>query len=212
MVSVSEGNAERGAVTKRVFDVVVSFVALLLISPLLVAIAVAIRLDSSGPAFFSQARVGRGGATFRLLKFRTMVVGAEQLAPNVSPTDDPRVTRIGRFLRRWYLDELPQLVNVLKGDMSLVGPRPETPEFVALFTPEERRVLTVRAGLAGPSTLAFMDEAELLAEADDAVRLYEERILHERVQADLSYLDRRSLGYDVRLLLAQVGAIVRRLR
>jgi lipopolysaccharide/colanic/teichoic acid biosynthesis glycosyltransferase len=212
MVSVSEACAARGDVAKRLFDVLVSLVALVLISPLLLAVAIAIRLDTPGPVFFRQARVGRGGATFRMLKFRTMVVGADRLAPNVSPADDPRVTRSGRFLRRWYLDEVPQLVNVLKGDMSLVGPRPETPEFVALFTAEERRVLSVRAGIAGPSTLAFMDEAELLAEADDAVQLYEERILHERVRADLSYLDRRSLAYDVRLLFAQVGAIVRRRR
>jgi len=212
MVSVSEEYAVRRDVAKRAFDVLVCSVALVLVSPLLVALAVAVLLDSGRPVFFRQTRVGLNGRTFRLLKFRTMVVDAERLAPNVSATDDPRVTRSGRFLRRWYLDELPQLVNVLKGDMSLVGPRPETPEFVALFTPEERRVLSVRAGIAGPSTLAFMNEAELLADADDAVRLYEEQILHERVQADLSYLDRRSMAYDVRLLLAQVFAILRRLR
>jgi lipopolysaccharide/colanic/teichoic acid biosynthesis glycosyltransferase len=212
MVSVSEEHAVRRDVAKRAFDVLVCSVALVLVSPLLVALAVAVLLDSGRPVFFRQTRVGLNGRTFRLLKFRTMVVDAERLAPNVSAIDDPRVTRSGRFLRRWYLDELPQLVNVVKGDMSLVGPRPETPEFVALFTPEERRVLSVRAGIAGPSTLAFMDEAELLADADDAVRLYEEQILHERVQADLSYLDQRSMAYDVRLLLAQVFAILRRLR
>ena len=212
MVSVSEEYAVRRDVAKRAFDVLVCSVALVLVSPLLGALAVAVLLDSGRPVFFRQTRVGLNGRTFRLLKFRTMVVDAERLAPNVSATDDPRVTRSGRFLRRWYLDELPQLVNVIKGDMSLVGPRPETPEFVALFTPEERRVLSVRAGIAGPSTLAFMNEAELLADADDAVRLYEEQILHERVQADLSYLDRRSMAYDVRLLLAQVFAILRRLR
>ena len=212
MVSVSEEYTVRQDVAKRLFDVVVSLVAIVAVSPLLVVLAFAVLLDSGRPVLFRQTRVGMNGRTFRLLKFRTMVVDAERLAPNVSPSDDPRVTRTGRFLRRWYLDELPQLVNVVKGDMSLVGPRPETPEFVALFTPAERRVLTVRAGIAGPSTLAFMDEAKLLADADDAVLLYEQHLLHERVQADLSYLDERSMTYDVRLLVAQVVAILRRLR
>jgi lipopolysaccharide/colanic/teichoic acid biosynthesis glycosyltransferase len=212
MVSVSEKYTVRQDVAKRLFDVVVSLVAIVVVSPLLAVLALAVLLDTGRPVLFRQTRVGMNGRTFRLLKFRTMVVDAERLAPNVSPTDDPRVTRTGRYLRRWYLDELPQLVNVVKGDMSLVGPRPETPEFVALFTPAERRVLTVRAGIAGPSTLAFMDEAQRLADADDAVLLYEQQLLHERVQADLSYLDERSMGYDVRLLFAQVFAILRRLR
>jgi lipopolysaccharide/colanic/teichoic acid biosynthesis glycosyltransferase len=134
------------------------------------------------------------------------------MAANVSATGDPRVTRVGAFLRKSYLDELPQLVNVLRGDMSLVGPRPETPEFVALYSPEERRVLTVRPGLAGPSTLAFMDEADLLATAPDPVAFYTTTVLHDRVRADLAYLERRSIGYDIRLLGAQVLSIVRRLR
>lgn len=212
MTSASETYAMPGDVTKRVFDIVVSLIALLLLSPVLLLIALSVLLDSGHPVLFRQTRVGLHGRTFRLLKFRTMVVGADRMAPNVSATDDPRVTRVGRVLRRWYLDELPQLLNVVKGDMSLVGPRPETPEFVAAFTAEERQVLTVKAGIAGPSTLAFMDEADRLAAADDAVALYEERLLHERVRADLSYLQRRSLGYDVRLLVAQVIAILRRLR
>jgi lipopolysaccharide/colanic/teichoic acid biosynthesis glycosyltransferase len=194
---------------KRAFDVAVSLAAIIVLIPVLVVIAVAVKLDSPGPVLYRQERVGRNGR-FRLLKFRTMVVDADRLAPNVSATGDPRVTRLGRFLRRWYLDEFPQLLNVLRGDMSLVGPRPETPEFVALLTPEERRLLTVRPGLAGPSTLAFMNEAELLAEAADPVSHYATTILHDRVRADLSYLEHRSIRYDIRLLCAQVLAIVRR--
>jgi lipopolysaccharide/colanic/teichoic acid biosynthesis glycosyltransferase len=196
---------------KRMFDVLVSLVALLLLLPVFVLVAAAVMLDSPGPVFYRQERVSLNGRRFRLLKFRTMVVGADRLAPNVSASGDPRVTRIGRFLRSWYLDELPQLLNVLRGDMSLVGPRPETPEFVALFSPEERRVLTVRPGLAGPSTLAFMDEAELLARSPDPVSYYVTTVLHERVRADLTYLEHRSIGYDVRLLCAQLLAIARRL-
>jgi lipopolysaccharide/colanic/teichoic acid biosynthesis glycosyltransferase len=139
------------------------------------------------------------------------VVGADRMSANVSPADDPRVTRLGRFLRRWYLDELPQLCNVLRGDMSLVGPRPETPEFVALLAPEERRVLTVRTGIAGPSTLAFMDEADTLASALDPVAYYRATMVHDRVRADLAYLNHRSLAYDVGLLVRQAAAIARRL-
>jgi lipopolysaccharide/colanic/teichoic acid biosynthesis glycosyltransferase len=156
--------------------------------------------------FFSQERVGRDGRPFRIHKFRTMVPGAERLGANVSPAGDPRVTRVGGVLRRSHLDELPQLLNVLVGEMSLVGPRPETPEFVALYSPGERRVLSVRPGLAGPSTLAYRHEAAMLAASDDPGRLYVESILHDRVRLDLTYLERRSLRYDLGVMLATLLA------
>jgi lipopolysaccharide/colanic/teichoic acid biosynthesis glycosyltransferase len=196
---------------KRLFDLVVSAVALLALAPLLLAIMLAEWL-SLGPAFYRQQRVTLYGERFEILKFRTMVVGADRMSANVSPAGDPRVTRLGRFLRRWYLDELPQLYNVLRGDMSMVGPRPETVEFVALLPPEERRVLTVRTGIAGPSTLAFMDEADILAAAPDPVAYYKTTMVHDRVRADLSYLDHCSLAYDLELLFRQVFTILRRLR
>lgn len=195
---------------KRLFDIAVSALALLLLVPLMVGIVLAEWL-TSGPAFYRQERVTLYGERFQILKFRTMVVGADRMSANVSPAGDPRVTRLGRFLRRWYLDELPQLYNVLRGDMSLVGPRPETPEFVALLAPDERRVLTVRTGIAGPSTLGFMDEAEILAAAPDPLAYYQTTMLHDRVRADLAYLGHCSLGYDLRLLCRQVAAIARRL-
>lgn len=195
---------------KRLFDIGVSAVAMLVLSPVLLAIAVAIWF-SPGPVLYRQQRVTLYGERFPILKFRTMVVGADRMSGNVSPAGDPRVTPLGRFLRTWYLDELPQLYNVLRGDMSLVGPRPETPEFVMLLTPEERRVLTVRAGIAGPATLAFMDEADVLAAADDPAAHYETTMLHERIRADLGYLDQRSLACDIGLLCRQVAAIARRL-
>jgi lipopolysaccharide/colanic/teichoic acid biosynthesis glycosyltransferase len=195
---------------KRLFDIIVSAVALVLLAPALLTIVLAEWL-SLGPAFYRQQRVTLYGQRFEILKFRTMVVGADRMSSNVSPAGDPRVTRLGRFLRRWYLDELPQLYNVLCGDMSLVGPRPETAEFVALLAPEERRVLTVRAGMAGPGTLAFMDEADILAAAPDPVAYYKTTMVHDRVQADLSYLDHRSLAYDMRVLCWQVVEIARRL-
>jgi lipopolysaccharide/colanic/teichoic acid biosynthesis glycosyltransferase len=200
----------RRRVIKRAFDLVIASIALLLLSPIFVVVALIILVDSRGPVFFVQRRVGRGGRMFRMVKFRTMRVGAEQATGNVSPAGDARVTRVGRVLRSWYLDELPQLANVVRGDMSLVGPRPETPEFVALLGPDERRVLDVLPGVAGPSTLRFMNEAELLADADDPESYYRTSLLHERNRADMTYLDKQSLSYDIGLLFRQVLAIVRR--
>lgn len=195
---------------KRLFDIVVAAAALLVLTPVLLAIVLTEWL-SQGPALYRQQRVTRYGERFEILKFRTMVVGADRMSANVSPAGDPRVTRLGHFLRRWYLDELPQLYNVLRGDMSLVGPRPETVEYVTLLTPEERRVLTVRTGIAGPSTLAFMDEADILAATPDPVAYYETTMLHDRVRADLSYLDHCSFAYDLALLIRQAVTILRRL-
>jgi lipopolysaccharide/colanic/teichoic acid biosynthesis glycosyltransferase len=195
---------------RDLFGRTVALVALVVLAPLLLLIALAVLTTSRGPVVFRQVRVGLDGRPFEILKFRTMVNGAEHLAANISPEGDPRVTAVGRWLRAWYLDELPQLVNVLKGDMDLVGPRPETPEYVALYTPAERRVLSVRPGLAGPSTLAHMDEAQCLAEAADAVEHYERVLLHQRVAMDMGYLEHRSIRYDVALLCRQVVAIARR--
>lgn len=187
---------------------VIAALVLVVISPVLGVIAVAVRVSSRGPAVFRQVRVGRGGRPFEIYKFRTMVEGADRAAANVTPAGDARVTRVGRVLRASYLDELPQLVNVLKGNMSLVGPRPETPEFVALYDETERRVLEVRPGIVGPSTLAFMDEAARLAEAEDPEALYRTTLVHERVRLDLGYLERRSVRSDLRLLARQAGAIL----
>lgn len=196
---------------KRVFDIVVAGLALLVLWPVMAVIALAVRLDSPGPVLFRQLRIGARGVPFVMLKFRTMVVDAGTRSANVSASGDPRVTRSGRVLRNWYLDELPQLVNVLVGSMSMVGPRPETPEFVALLDADERRVLSVPAGLVGPSTLGFMDEAEVLAAVPDPVAYYTTTLLHERVRVDLRYLDERSLLYDTCLLVHQAWAILRRL-
>jgi lipopolysaccharide/colanic/teichoic acid biosynthesis glycosyltransferase len=189
----------------------VAALALVALAPLLLVIALAVRATSRGPVFFTQVRVGQHGRRFEVYKFRTMVDGADRMAANISPHGDPRVTRVGRVLRSTYLDELPQLFNVVKGDMNLVGPRPETPEYVALYTHDERRVLEVKPGLAGPSTLGFMDEADRLADVDDPARHYEAVLVHERVRLDLACLDRRSLASDVRLLCRQVVAILRHL-
>jgi lipopolysaccharide/colanic/teichoic acid biosynthesis glycosyltransferase len=194
---------------KRAFDLIVAAVALLVLLPVLLFIAVLVVVDSGSPVLFRQTRIGRGGRRFRILKFRTMVRDAESRSANVSPSGDARVTRFGRVLRRWYLDELPQLINVVRGEMSLVGPRPETPEFVDLLEPDELRLLDVRPGLVGPATLQFMDEAERLAGVDDPEEYYRTTLVHERTRADLAYLDLQSFGYDVRLLCRQAAAILR---
>jgi lipopolysaccharide/colanic/teichoic acid biosynthesis glycosyltransferase len=194
---------------RAVFDRAVVLLALVALTPVLLVTALLIRLSSPGPVIFRQVRVGQHGRHFEIYKFRTMYVADGTGSGQVSPEGDPRVTPVGRVLRAWYLDELPQLVNVLKGDMGLVGPRPETPDFVALYTPAERQVLAVRPGLAGPSTLGFMDEATRLAGCDDPLELYRTVLIHERVRLDLSYLERRSFGYDIQLLMKQVVAIAR---
>jgi lipopolysaccharide/colanic/teichoic acid biosynthesis glycosyltransferase len=193
---------------KRGFDVCIAGLALPLLSPLFAIIAVLVKVSSRGPVFFRQKRVGLHGRPFSMLKFRSMVADAPTLGSNVSPADDPRVTRVGAFLRKTYLDEMPQLLNVLRGDMSLVGPRPETPEYVAMYSPQERRVLGVRPGMAGPSTLAFESEAEVLARSADPYRYYVDHLLHERVRVDLDYLERQSIRYDLGVLLRTLRMVV----
>lgn len=196
---------------KRTLDLTLAVVGLIVLCPVMLMIALAVVIDSRGPVLFRQVRVGRFGRPFAIYKFRTMVADAAQLGANISPSDDPRITRVGRFLRRRYLDELPQLLNILRGDMALVGPRPETPEFVALYEREQLKVLTVRPGVLGPSTLAGMEEEDRLAAAADPLGLYVSSILPERVSADIGYVERWSIGGDLRLLAAQLWAIARKM-
>ena len=193
---------------KRLFDLLLAAAGLLLLSPLLLAIAVAIRLDTPGPALFRQQRVGRGGRPFRIHKFRTMVADAPARGPGLTIGDDARVTRAGRFLRAKRLDELPQLIDVLQGDMSLVGPRPELPRYVAHYPAALReRVLAVRPGITDPSSLAYLDEAERLAAAADPEREYVEVILPAKLAAAADYADRASLATDLGVIWRTLRAI-----
>jgi lipopolysaccharide/colanic/teichoic acid biosynthesis glycosyltransferase len=188
---------------KRAFDLLVSALALVLLAPLLIAIALAIRLDSRGPALFRQQRVGRHGVPFRIHKFRTMVVDAAERGPALTVGADARITRVGRLLRARRLDELPQLIDVLKGDMSLVGPRPELARYVERYPEALRaRVLAVRPGLTDPASIAFLDEAEHLARAADPEREYVEVLLPAKLRAAADYAERASLGSDLRVLFA----------
>ncbi len=181
---------------KRVFDLVGAAVALVLLSPLLLLVALAVKLDSPGPVFFRQERVGRHGVPFRIHKFRTMREGAGGLPLTVGA--DPRITRAGAFLRRTRLDELPQLIDVLQGTMSLVGPRPEVPRYVALYPPALReRALAVRPGITDPASLDHIDEGEQLARAADPEREYVEVILPRKVKQAADYAERATLASDV---------------
>jgi len=196
---------------KRIFDLVVAAAALLLLVPALVLIAVLIRLDSPGPVFFRQERVGRLGKPFRIHKFRTMVVDAPQRGLALTVGADPRITRSGAWLRRTRLDELPQLIDVLRGDMSLVGPRPEVPRYVQHYPPALReRALAVRPGITDPSSLDFLDEGELLAAAVDPEREYIERILPRKLQAAADYAARATLWTDLQVIGRTLRLLVSR--
>ena len=184
---------------KRAFDLLGAALALALLLPLMLAVALWIKLDSPGPVFFRQQRVGRHGVPFDIHKFRTMVSRGDGLPLTVG--DDPRITRAGRFLRRARLDELPQFIDVLRGCMSLVGPRPEVPRYVALYPPALReRALAVRPGITDPASLAYIDEAALLARAADPEREYVEVILPAKLQHAADYADHATLATDVRVL------------
>lgn len=184
---------------KRLFDLLVAACALLLLSPLLVVVAIAVKLDSPGPVFFRQQRVGRHGVPFRIHKFRTMRDGAPGLQITVGA--DPRITAVGAFLRRTRIDELPQFIDVLQGTMSLVGPRPEVPRYVQHYPPDlKARALAVRPGITDPVSLDYIDEAALLAAASDPEREYIERILPEKVRRAAEYAESASLATDVAVL------------
>jgi lipopolysaccharide/colanic/teichoic acid biosynthesis glycosyltransferase len=198
-------------VAKRVFDLAVSALGLLLAAPLMAVIAVAIKCDSPGPVLFRQDRVGRGGRIFRIHKFRTMVVDAAARGPSLTVGDDARVTPVGQFLRRSKLDELPQLLDVLAGEMSLVGPRPELPQFVALYPPALRdKVLALRPGITDPVSLAFADETVLLARAADPEREYVEVILPRKLSAAAAYAEHSTLVTDLKVIARTLRLLLRR--
>ena len=187
---------------KRLFDLLVAAAALVLLSPLLICVALRIKLDSPGPVFFRQQRVGRHGVPFSIHKFRTMADGAPALGPPLTVGADVRITRAGAWLRRTRIDELPQFIDVLQGSMSLVGPRPELPRYVALYPPGLRdRALAVRPGITCPSSLAFIDEAELLARAADPEREYVEVILPAKLQLAVEHAESATLWSDIGVLI-----------
>ncbi len=199
------------AMAKRVFDLLGAAFALALLSPLLLAIALWIKLDSKGPALFRQQRVGRYGRTFAIHKFRTMVADAPERGPQITVGDDPRITAAGAFLRRSKLDELPQLIDVLAGHMSLVGPRPEVPAYVAHYPAELRdKLLALRPGITDPVSLEFADENDKLARAADPEREYIEVLLPRKLRAALSYAERATLWTDLVVLARTLALLLQR--
>ena len=186
---------------KRAFDIIISFLVISVSLPLWLIVAIAIKLNSPGPVFYRGSRIGKDGKPFAIYKFRTMVVDAPKMGPGITGRGDPRITRVGSFLRKLKIDEMPQLINVLKGEMSIVGPRPEDPRYVAHYTPEQRRVLSVRPGMASPAFIKYRHEEELLAAAgDDWEHVYLTQILPDKLRMDLEYIEQRSFLFDLAIL------------
>lgn len=195
---------------KRAFDLLASAAGLLLLSPLFGAIALVVKLGDGGPVLFRQERVGRGGRPFHMWKFRTMVTDADGDGLLLTVGPDRRITPVGRVLRRVKLDELPQLVNVLAGDMSLVGPRPEVARYVAMYTPEQRRVLDLVPGITDPASVKYRDESRLLGEAADPELAYVHEVMPDKIRINLEYAERATVVGDVRLILATLVALLPR--
>ena len=194
---------------KRLFDIVASGLALIVLSPLFLIIAIWIKLDSKGPVFYRQVRVGWKNKDFRIFKFRSMRVGADKGSLVTIGGHDPRVTRSGYFIRKFKFDELPQLINVVLGDMSLVGPRPEVRHYVDYWTPEQMHVLDVRPGITDPASIKFRNENELMEKAEDPEKYYIEVIMQEKIKLYLEYVEKHSFFYDIALVFKTFWVIVK---
>jgi len=192
---------------KYLFDRFFAFLGLIILSPVFIVLGVWVGLDSKGGVFFIQRRIGKDGKAFGLVKFRTMVSNAEKSGKLTVGSADRRITRAGKVLRKYKLDELPQLWNVLVAEMSFVGPRPEVPEYVAEYSNAQRRVLSVRPGITDEASIAFFDENELLAKSDDPQKTYIEEIMPEKIRLNLEYLDRRSFLSDLRVIVRTLARI-----
>ncbi|MCI1982257.1 MAG: sugar transferase [Oscillospiraceae bacterium] len=193
---------------KRFFDIAASAVILLILSPLLLVLAAAVKLDSPGPVFYRQTRVGRYGSDFKIFKFRTMVQNADQIGPPLTMGKDPRITRVGRFIRKCRMDEVSQLLNVLNGSMSLVGPRPEVRRYVDAYQPEYMATLLIRPGITAPSSIAFKDEDKLLNAGGNPEAIYVEKILPPKMALNLEYMNHLSVFRDIKIMFQTVAAII----
>ena len=194
---------------KRLFDLLWTVVGLALLWPVFVVLSLIIALGDGGPVLYRQARVGKGGRVFRMLKFRTMVVDADKAGSLLTVGRDPRTTPVGRWIRRLKLDELPQLWNDLRGEMSLVGPRPEVPRYVALYTAEQWRVLDLVPGITDRASIKYRDESELLARASDPQTVYVSQILPDKIRLNLEYAAHATVWTDFLVVLSTLGHMVR---
>ena len=193
---------------KRIFDLVFTIPGIVVLAPVFVIIAILIKYDSSGVVFFRQERVGRYGKIFRIYKFRTMIENAERHGKQITVGRDARITAVGNFLRKYKLDELPQLFNVLLGDMSLVGPRPEVRHYVDYWTQEQMHVLDVRPGITDPASIKFRNENELMEKAEDPENYYINVIMQEKIRLYLEYVENASFWYDIKLIFATFKVII----
>ena len=193
---------------KRIFDIVASGIGLILLSPLFVILAIWIKCDSIGPVFYKQVRVGRNNMDFQLFKFRSMRVGSDKKGLITVGGHDPRITRSGYYIRKYKLDEFPQLINVFKGDMSLVGPRPEVRKYVDMYTEEQMHVLDVRPGITDLASIRYRNENELLERVNDPDKYYVEVIMPDKLRINLEYVARHSFTFDIRLIFQTYRAIV----
>jgi lipopolysaccharide/colanic/teichoic acid biosynthesis glycosyltransferase len=195
---------------KRIFDIICSVVALIVLSPLFLIFSILILIDSEGPVFYKQSRVGRNGRDFILFKFRTMCKDAHKDGLITVGDKDGRITRTGYYLRKYKLDELPQLINILSGTMSIVGPRPEVKKYVDLYTPEQRKVLLVRPGLTDFASLQYINEHILLGNASDPEQTYINEIMPAKLRLNLSYIEKQSFIVDLKIILKTVAKILKR--
>lgn len=194
---------------KRLFDIVASGLGLIVLSPLFLILAIWIKLDSKGPVFYRQVRVGYKNKDFRIFKFRSMRIGADKGSLVTIGGHDPRVTRSGYFIRKFKFDELPQLINVFLGDMSLVGPRPEVRHYVDYWTPEQMHVLDVRPGITDPASIKFRNENELMEKAEDPEKYYIEVIMQEKIKLYLKYVEKHNFFYDLGLIFKTFWVIIK---
>lgn len=194
---------------KRLFDIIASGLGLIILSPLFLVVAVWVKLDSPGPVFYKQIRVGRNNKDFFLYKFRSMRVGSDKKGLITVGGHDPRVTRSGYYIRKYKLDEFPQLINVFKGDMSLVGPRPEVRKYVDLYTPEQMHVLDVRPGITDLASIRYRNENELLEQASDPEQYYRDVVMQDKLRINLEYVRNHSFLGDIRLIFNTFIAIVK---
>ena len=193
----------------RLCDILFSFIGLLFLSPLFLIVALWIVIDNPGPVFYRQQRVGKGNKDFGLLKFRSMRVGADKMGQITVGERDPRITRAGYYIRKYKLDELPQLWNVLIGDMSLVGPRPEVRKYVDTYTPDQRIVLSVRPGITDYASIEYIDENRLLAQAKDPDKTYIEQIIPAKIALNMRYINHQTLGEYFKIILLTFSKIIR---
>lgn len=194
---------------KRLFDIVASGLGLIVLSPLFLILAIWIKSDSKGPVFYRQVRVGYKNKDFRIFKFRSMRVGADKGSLVTIGGHDPRITRSGYFIRKFKFDELPQLINVFVGDMSLVGPRPEVRHYVDYWTPEQMHVLDVRPGITDPASIKFRNENELMEKAEDPEKYYIEVIMQEKIKLYLEYVEKHNFFYDLGLIFKTFWVIIK---